>query len=194
VLDSNGRKSFIRYIPVCHENAKKQEKFDPTLIRQKVQDWRGGGIHIMQNTGNEPINSGVKRILIDEGLFTIPKSPAEEPHLIGSKCRNCGEVVFPRQRGCPNCCSENVEEIPMGPKGKLYSFTNVNRAVPEGYKGPVPYGVGLVDLPEGARIFAPLTESDPGKLKVGMDLTLIVGKLFEDAEGNEVIGFKFKPL
>jgi uncharacterized protein len=147
----------------------------------------------MQNTGNMPNHRKPKTILVDEGLFTIPTIPDDEPHLIGSKCRNCGEVVFPRQPGCPHCCSENVEETHLGPRGKLFSFTNVNRPVPDGYRGPVPYGVGLVDL-EGVRIFAHLTESDPEKLKVGMDLMLIIDKLFEDTEGNEVIGFKFKPL
>jgi len=148
----------------------------------------------MPSTGNDSTNSGNQRILIEEGLFLIPSSSASDPHLIGSKCRNCEEVVFPRQAGCPNCCSENVEEILLGPKGKLYSFTNVNRPVPEGYKGPIPYGVGLVDLPEGVRIVAHLTENDPEKLKVGMDLMLVIDKLFEDPEGHEIVGFKFKPL
>ena len=41
---------------------------------------------------------------------------------------------------------------------------------------------------------AHLTESDPDKLKVGMDMMLIIDKMFEDEEGNEIIGFKFKPL
>jgi uncharacterized OB-fold protein len=148
----------------------------------------------MPSIGNEPTAPKVKQILVEEGLFTIPSSSADEPHLIGSKCIFCQEVVFPRQQACPNCCSDRVAEILMGPKGTLFSFTNVNRPVPEGYKGPVPYGVGLVDLPEGARIVAYLTESDPEKLKVGMDLRLIIDRLFTDEEGNEVVGFKFKPL
>ena len=148
----------------------------------------------MASGENEPKNVGNKQILVEEGLFIIPSSPSDEPHLIGSKCNICGEVVFPRQMGCPNCCSEDVEETLLGPKGKLYSFTNVNHPVPEGYKGPIPYGVGLVDLPEGARVEAHLTESDPGKLKVGMDMMLVIDKLFEDEEGNEITGFKFKPL
>jgi uncharacterized OB-fold protein len=87
-----------------------------------------------------------------------------------------------------------VEEALLGPKGKLYSFTNVNHAVPEGYKGPIPYGVGIVEFPEGVRIVSYLTEGNPEKLKVGMDMLLVVEKLFEDGEGNEIIGFKFKPV
>jgi len=148
----------------------------------------------MSSQQKEPKQEEFKQPLVEAGLFTIPSSPAESPHLIGSKCKNCGEVVFPRQAGCPNCCSEDVEETLLGPGGKLYSFTNVNHPVPEGYKGPIPFGVGLIDMPEGTRIPSHLTEHEPDKLKVGMDMTLIIDKLFDDEEGNEIIGFKFKPL
>lgn len=147
----------------------------------------------MTDSEKKPTKQRDKQILIAEGLFTVPSSELDKPHLIGSKCKVCGEVVFPKQSGCPNCCSADIEDTLLGPKGKLYSFTNVNNPVPMGYKGPIPYGVGLIDLPEGARVEAYLTESDPSKLKVGMDMMLIVDKLF-DEDGNEVIGFKFKPL
>ena len=148
----------------------------------------------MSSKEKEPKNEETRQPLVEEGLFTIPSSSSEEPHLIGSQCKVCGEVVFPKQMGCPNCCSEDVGEVLIGPKGKLYSFTNVNHPVPEGYKGPIPFGVGMVDMTEGVRVEAHLTEYDPEKLKVGMDMILIIDKLFDDEEGNEIIGFKFKPL
>jgi len=135
-----------------------------------------------------------KQILIQEGLFTVPSSPSDHPHLIGSKCNTCGEVVFPKQSGCPNCCGGDVQEILLSPRGKLHTFTNVNHPVPEGYGGPIPYGVGLVELPDGVRVVAYLTESDPQKLRVGMDMILVIDKLFENKEGNEIVGFKFKPM
>jgi uncharacterized OB-fold protein len=139
-------------------------------------------------------NTKGNRRFVGEELFTIPSSPSEKPRLIGSKCNNCGAVVFPKQSGCPNCCSEDVKQILLSPTGKLASFTNVNHSVPAGYKGPVPYGVGWVDLPEGVRVTAHLTEYDPDKLRIGADMIMIMDRLFGDAEGNEVIGFKFKPV
>ncbi|MFC1942188.1 Zn-ribbon domain-containing OB-fold protein [Chloroflexota bacterium] len=134
-----------------------------------------------------------KQLLIRDGLFTIPASAADEPHLIGGECGNCREVVFPKQPVCPNCQSNNIKEKLIGPRGKLYSFTNVNHPVPEAYKGPIPYGVGIIELPEGVRVISHLTESDPDKLKADMDMVLIIDQLFEDEEGNEVTGYKFKP-
>jgi len=135
-----------------------------------------------------------KQILVGDGLFTIPSSSSEKPQLIGSKCKVCGEVVFPQQDMCPNCCSEDVKELPLNPNGKLYSFTNVNNPVPGGYKGPIPYGVGTIELPDGVRVTGLLTEYDPKKIKPGMTMELVIEKLFDDDEGNEVIGFRFKPV
>ena len=87
-----------------------------------------------------------RQVFIQGGLFKIPSSPQDEPHLIASECESCGEVVFPMQPVCPNCQSDTVKERLIGPGGKLYSFTNVNHPVPEAYKGPIPYGVGIVEL------------------------------------------------
>ncbi len=136
----------------------------------------------------------VRQMDVGEGLFVRPQSASEEPHLLGSRCTSCGEATFPKQRRCAHCSSDQIEEIALSPRGKLYSFTNVNYPVPDGYRGPIPYGVGMVELPEGVRVMAPLTEHDPAKLAAGMDMALVIEKLFTDEDGTEVIGFKFKPI
>ncbi len=136
----------------------------------------------------------VNRMDVGEGLFVHAQSATEAPHLLGSRCTHCGEVTFPKQHRCANCSSEAVEEVPLSARGTLYSFTNVNYPVPDGYKGPVPYGVGMIELPEGVRLMAHLTESDPRKLRVGMAMALVLDKLFAQDDGAEVVGFKFKPV
>jgi uncharacterized OB-fold protein len=57
----------------------------------------------------------------------------------------------------------------------------------------VPYVIGYVDLPEGIRIFAPLKQREGRTFKVGMDMELVVEKLWSEDE-NEVIGPKFQPV
>lgn len=136
----------------------------------------------------------VRQVDLGEGLFIRPQSPSDEPRLLGSRCTSCGEVTFPKQRRCANCSSDAIEEITLSSRGKLYSFTNVNYPPPDGYKGPVPYGVGMIELPEGVRVVAHLTESNPDKLAVGMEMALVIDKLFAEDDGAEVIGFKFKPV
>lgn len=135
-----------------------------------------------------------KQVFVGENLFRIPQSHDGKQGLIGSKCQTCGEVVFPKKTLCPNCCSDQVDETLIGPKGKLYSFTVIYQLGPLGYKGPVPYGVVKVEMPEGLRITGYATENDIKKFRAGMEMELIIDKLFEDDGGNEIVGFKFKPV
>jgi len=114
--------------------------------------------------------------------------------LIGSRCQSCKETVFPASVICPNCCSNRIEQVKIGPMGTLYSFTVVYQTGPIGYKGPVPYGIAKVEMPEGLRISGYCTENNAENLKPGMLMELVIDKLFDDENGNEIIGYKFKPI
>ena len=59
---------------------------------------------------------------------------------------------------------------------------------PETFK---PYGVGLVQLGDEVRVEARLTESDPDKLQLGMDVELVVVPFRVDADGTEVLVHAF---
>lgn len=142
-------------------------------------------------------NGELKRIPITEGIFTTPLSQLEQVRLKGCKCRNCGEVFWGKRSFCENCSSEDLEDLVLSNKGTLYSYTIIEHRPPGDYKGPepfVPFGVGLVELPEGVRIVTPLTVNNPAQLEIGMEMELLVEKFYEDENGKEVIAFKFKPV
>jgi len=142
------------------------------------------------------MTNGKKRVPLVEGLFSIPVTPGEKAHLIGSKCRTCGEVEFGSKTICGNCQGEELDEIALSNRGKLWTYT-VLYYPPPLYKSPdpfVPYGVGWVELPEGIAIHSLLTESDVTKLKIGMDMESVIDKFDEDEDGNEVMIYKFKPV
>ncbi len=89
-----------------------------------------------------------------------------------------------------------MEAIPLSQRGTLWSYTVIRHQPPVGYKGPdpfVPYGLGLVELPEGIRILSPI-DCDLTKIKIGMDLKSEVYKLYQNEEGNEVMAVRFKPV
>ena len=137
-----------------------------------------------------------KRVPIREGLFTTPLSPLEQVSLAGSKCRNCGEVSLGTVYSCPNCAGEDLEVIPLSQRGKLWTYTVIRHRPPGDYKGPdpfVPFGEGLVELAEGIRVKSPI-DGDVDRLRIGTELVLVVYKLSENEEGNDVIAFKFKPV
>jgi uncharacterized OB-fold protein len=100
----------------------------------------------------------------------------DEPVLLGSECRRCGTVSFPRQGTCPRCTSTDVKERRLARRGTLWSWT-IQRFRPKSppYTGPEafePYGVGYVELPGEVRVEARLTEADPAKLEIGMEMEL----------------------
>jgi uncharacterized OB-fold protein len=133
-----------------------------------------------------------------EGLFTWP---SDEPRLIGSRCTKCGLTTFPKQESCPGCPSETMEEVLLEPKGTLWVFTTQEFRPKPPYKGPEdlnaewqPYGVGYVDLGGAVRVESRLTESDPAKLRIGMEMELRLIPFGTDEEGNELVNFAFAPV
>jgi uncharacterized OB-fold protein len=102
---------------------------------------------------------------------------AEEPRLIGSECRRCGTVTFPRQGSCPRCTSQDVAERLLARQGTLWTWT-IQCFPPKSppYAGDresfEPYGVGYVELPGEVRVEALLTIDDPQELRIGMPMEL----------------------
>ena len=135
-----------------------------------------------------------KRIPVLPGIFHEATSSTDKPHLIGSKCRACGRVFFPKRSICRVCMLEDtMEEIPLSTRGKIDTFTVV-RVAPLGFKAP--YIQAFVDLPEGQRIFSLITGCEPSEdaLKEGQEVELVIDKITEDEKGNDLIGYKFRPV
>jgi uncharacterized OB-fold protein len=129
------------------------------------------------------------RVMVREGLFTDGDAPA----LLGSRCRACGAHHFPRHDTCPYCAAEDPVPTPLTGAGSLWAWTAVT-AAPPGYRGAVPYGVGVVELPEGIRVISHLSVSDPAALALGQAMQLCVVPLHTDDDGNEVVTFSFAPV
>jgi acetyl-CoA acetyltransferase len=82
--------------------------------------------------------------------------------------------------------------VPLSTTGVLYVYTAVTKA-PPGYTGAVPYGLGVVELPEGLRVVTRLTETDPRRLSVGMPMRFVTEPVFVDDEGRQVWSYAFAP-
>ncbi len=133
----------------------------------------------------------MSRVPLRAGLLSTIDG-ADEPHLLGSQCRACRQLVFPPASFCPYCSGDDCEIVPLSRDGTLYSYTAVEKA-PPGYRGSVPYGFGVVELPEGLRVISRLTESRVERLSAGMPMRLVLEELFVDEAGNQVIGWAFAP-
>jgi len=134
---------------------------------------------------------------IAEGLFTWP---AENPALLGSRCVACGIANFPASESCLACSGQEVriEELPR--RGTLWTWT-VQRFMPktpyrsnETEQTFKPYGVGYLELPGGVRVEGRITESDPTKLRIGMEMDVVFEPYRTEDNGDEVISFFFRPV
>jgi len=130
--------------------------------------------------------------LIDDGIIA---GTLDAPTLIGSRCRRCGVVAFPRQATCAACTSGDVEEHALARRGTLWTWT-IQCFAPKSppYAGEAedfePYGVGYVELPGEVRVEARLTESDPERLRIGMAMELA---LIPAPGPGGVLTFAFRP-
>jgi uncharacterized protein len=67
-----------------------------------------------------------------EGWFTT----GDEPALVGTRCRACGTVFFPRETGfCrnPRCTSTDLDDTELSRRGRVWSYTDAR------YQPPPPY-------------------------------------------------------
>lgn len=137
----------------------------------------------------------IKRKPVREGLWKEPDRPNERPRLIASRCMDCGELFFPRKDNgmCTHCQSDRLDEILLGTRGKVYSYTVVMQRPPVYYKGEVPYAIGFVELPEGVRVETLYTGCDLETLRAGMDVEMVVETLGKDEDGIEFVTYKFRP-
>jgi uncharacterized OB-fold protein len=58
----------------------------------------------------------------------------------------------------------------------------------------VPFPIAEVQFPEGIAIIGQMTGCKYENLKIGMEVEMVVDKLFQDEQGNEVVGWKFRPI
>lgn len=133
------------------------------------------------------VNIVAERISIKEGAFV---EDPEGGRLLANRCKSCGQVFFPKASFCLSCLNEGMEELKLSRRGKLYSYAI--GYMPSSHFQP-PYAIGYVDMPEGVRIFAPLEIMEDKPFSVGMDVEVMIEKLWHE-DDKEVIGYKFKPV
>lgn len=109
--------------------------------------------------------------------------------------------MFPVQSGCPKCTGEHTETVELANRGTLWTWTvqgfapkappYLGNADPKTFE---PFGVGYVELPGQVKVEARLTEADPDKLSIGMEMEMVIVPLTTDDDGNEIVTFAFAPV
>lgn len=113
--------------------------------------------------------------------------------LLAGRCSDCGRPSFPRVATCCWCGTPDPEPIELAGPGTLWGWAVVHSA-PPGYEGPVPYGMGVVELPEGLHVVTRVDVSDEAVLAHGLPVALTTEAVGTDADGAERRSWSVTPI
>lgn len=89
---------------------------------------------------------------IVHGLFEVD---GDDVTLLGGRSASSGHVHFPLADTCPYTGAQDIKPVALSRTGEVWAATTV-RVAPPGYTGEVPFGLGVVELPEGVRVITRL--------------------------------------
>ncbi len=129
--------------------------------------------------------------------FSIPRTWRErKAHYVleATKCSKCGKIHYPPRIVCDNCRSRELVRIKLSGTGKVLTYT-IQHVVLDGFRDYAPMIFAIIELEEGVRILASLTDVTPKQIKPGLRVKAVLRKIVEDGKlGLIRYGVKFKPL
>jgi uncharacterized OB-fold protein len=114
---------------------------------------------------------------------------------LGGRCTACAAISFPRATRCARCRGDNIDEVELSAEGTLWTFTSQDFPLKEPYLGAAggefePFTLGYVELAEGIKVEARITEPDVSKLYIGMPMRLTI-QPWKQGQGG--LGYAFSP-
>jgi len=110
-------------------------------------------------------------------------SGAAAGRLMMQKCSACGTVNFYPKPWCIECGSRSLAWVEVRPSGTVYSHT-VAYSVAMNYpawQAELPLVMCLIDLDDGARMYAQLTDCSPDDVRIGMRVDAYFASIGEGA-------------
>ncbi len=114
--------------------------------------------------------------------------------LQATRCKACRAIHFPPRSRCLQCGSRDSEEVRLRGRGRVLSLTRIFQPA-RGFNDAVGTLIALVELQEGIRITAQLTDVEAEEVEIGQEVEMVVRRLRTDEEkGLIVYGYKFRPV
>ena len=112
--------------------------------------------------------------------------------LLGARCHSCHSAFLGSVRFCRRCTSDDLEAVELSRQGTLHSYTVVHRAGGT-WKGPEPYALGEVLLPEGVLVASRVVDWEEGEeLELGAAYELTSEVVDQDEEGSEIAIYRWR--
>lgn len=95
-------------------------------------------------------------------------------------CSACDRSHFYPRQVCPHCGSTRIEWRSSPGEGVIYSLTRVHRAPHPAFADKCPYVIALVELQEGPRMMAAITDGIEGNAKIGDRVVVEFNEISEE--------------
>ncbi|MCP4691314.1 MAG: Zn-ribbon domain-containing OB-fold protein [Desulfobacterales bacterium] len=93
----------------------------------------------------------------------------EQGKVMGSRCKDCGEMFFPPRADCCKCLTANMEWFEVEGTGKLVTYSRLQYA-PVGFEGDLPYSIAVLDYGD-YKVFGRIADDTPEEdIKIGMEM------------------------
>jgi uncharacterized OB-fold protein len=113
--------------------------------------------------------------------------------LEGRRCRRCDNVIYPARRICPTCRGTELDPINLSHHGTIITSTVIEVA-PTNFQMEAPYGVAVVETPEGARLMAQVVDGDLDAIGPGTKVDLEFRRIQKEGHGGILCyGYKAVP-
>ena len=124
--------------------------------------------------------------------------------LIGSKCKKCGTLHYPRKAVCVYpCVSHDMEDVPLSHTGTIH-HAGLNSRGTEGYRDIQPQVLATIKLDDGPHIVAEIVNlplsfigkgsrdrKEMGKLE-GLKVRMVIRRFRKHDNGDITYGHKFE--
>ena len=128
--------------------------------------------------------------------MAVPRFWREIPNrynLIGTRCGKCNKIFFPPRYICPGCRRiGKLEPYKLNGRGKVISYT-VTHVAPNGFEDQAPYALAIIELDEGPRLTAQVTDCDSNKVDIGSRVEVVFRRMGQEGEDGPIYyGYKFR--
>jgi uncharacterized OB-fold protein len=113
--------------------------------------------------------------------------------IMGTRCKDCGDLHFPRRTVCPKCNQRNLEPYEHPHTGKIATcyISDSPWGALLGLGEQVPRVPAVVMLDNGVPILTEIIDADPTTVKPGMRVEMVLRKLRRESNSNWLYGYKF---
>lgn len=122
---------------------------------------------------SEPQTSIPQPLPVLEGFAKDFYEGCQRGELLFQRCSDCGAWRHVPRELCPDCGSWNWEWQASSGRGRVFTWTVIERALHPAFAEAVPFAAVVVELEEGVRLLSHVLDCPPDQLEMDMPVDVV---------------------